>query len=293
MRSRISQWALVGLVIGTGAIAAPPAEFTVQGVLRDGAGMLQSSSVTVSVTLYDAPTAGTKLAGPYLFSAVPVSSGLFTVTVSDAALPAILAAATAVHVELSVGNDTFPRQKATSAMFAASAINAQKLGGAAASAYQKVLATPDCGAGKHVQGVAADGAVLCAADPSPDGTSLTATDAGVLGVNFAGTGTASTAARSDHTHPATLSCVQRAGTANVAGGGFSYAACNAGETLVGGGCSTTAAAVKYSFEYSCSRLCLCIIGSYCPPNPSWECASTSAADTTITAYAMCCTTTVQ
>ncbi len=48
----------ISLLLATGAHAAAPNAFSVEGVLRDSTGKLQSMMVAVSVTLYDAqPTA--------------------------------------------------------------------------------------------------------------------------------------------------------------------------------------------------------------------------------------------
>src|SRR5438270_3601035 len=102
------------------ADATVPQEISVQGVLRNGAGALQTTPVTVIVTFYDAVTAGNKLAGPYTASNVQATNGLFTVSIKDTGLgPALAASGTgAAFVEISVGNDTFARQPVTSEVFA-------------------------------------------------------------------------------------------------------------------------------------------------------------------------------
>ncbi len=131
---------LAAVLMATGvARAAVPSEFTVQGVLRDGTGKLQTLPVNVSVTLYDSQSATTgMLAGPYVVNAVAVSNGLFTITIPEPTLAAKVAGAAAVWLEVSAGNDTFPRQKVSTNMFAlqcASADDASKLGGVAAASY--------------------------------------------------------------------------------------------------------------------------------------------------------------
>jgi hypothetical protein len=330
-----NRWALTAVIIAAQALAAPPPEFTVQGVLRDGSGALQSATVNVTVTLFDAVAAGTKLGGPYIVSSVPVVNGLFTVTVTDAALPGAVNAASGVWMELIVGNDTFPRQKVTTALYAASATfsgdsarlggvaagsfaqktdtapDSLKLGGVVASGYltsaaaastylsqasatatyQRKLATPDCGVGKVIQAIAADGTVTCSTEATADGTSITASASNALSVAFAGTGAASTAARSDHTHTGSLSCSQVT-VAGAAGATAVSVGCTSGGVMTGGGCSSSTGFISKSYQYVCgSRLCFCLPGVYC--GPLWECSSVGGtAAEVLTAYAICCTASV-
>jgi hypothetical protein len=83
---------------------------------------------------------------------------------------------------------------------------------------------------------AADKAKLNAA-PSTYGPSLNLT-AGTLSVVFAGTGSANTSARSNHTHTSpALTCTYRTATGNIDSGANSTSWCLATEMLVGGGCS--------------------------------------------------------
>src|SRR5438876_88083 len=117
------------------ARAAVPSEFTVQGVLRDAAGALQSMPVTVVTNFYDDPLAGTKLnSGSYSASNVPTSNGLFsqtfTLTAGDVTA---LGAAAQVWMAVQIGSDSFARQKVTpelSALFAKRAESADALSAA-------------------------------------------------------------------------------------------------------------------------------------------------------------------
>jgi hypothetical protein len=104
---------VVGLLVASSVRAAVPSAFSVQGVLRDGSGQLQSLMVNVSISLFDDQSAGNKLAGPYGPTMVMATNGLFTFPVQDAALQAELGAAAQVWLELTVGSDTFPRQMVT------------------------------------------------------------------------------------------------------------------------------------------------------------------------------------
>jgi hypothetical protein len=116
MRARL----LVSLLVVAGAapaLAAVPSAFSVQGVLRDNTGMLQSMVVSVTVKLFDAQTGGNQLAA---YQAMPVMAqdGLFTLALADASLLTELAPATQVWLEVTVGQDTFARQQVTPQLFA-------------------------------------------------------------------------------------------------------------------------------------------------------------------------------
>jgi hypothetical protein len=99
------------------ARAGVPGSFTVQGVLRDSSGALQSMMVQVGVSLYDAPTMGNVLAS-YPTQPVMAQDGLFTVSITDAGLPYKLVSPAAVWLELAVAGSVFPRQQVTSDFFA-------------------------------------------------------------------------------------------------------------------------------------------------------------------------------
>jgi hypothetical protein len=101
------------VVLASTAHATVPSAFSVQGVLRDNMGQLQTMAMNISVSLFDAQTMGNKLAGPYAMTSVPVSNGLFTFPITDASLQTELAAATQVWLEVTVGSDTFARQPVT------------------------------------------------------------------------------------------------------------------------------------------------------------------------------------
>ena len=115
-RASLTAALLLALADGP-ARAAVPTQFVLQGSLRDNAGKLQSMSVTASVSLYDAATGGTRLAGPYPFTNVPVQNGLFTLTVDDPAIQGKLGRG-AVFIELTIGTDVYSRFAAASQIFA-------------------------------------------------------------------------------------------------------------------------------------------------------------------------------
>jgi hypothetical protein len=112
--------ALVALVaLSATAHADVPPSFSVQGVLRNKLGQLQSTAVTVTVYVFDVENGGQPLAGPYALSA-QASNGLFSVTVSDSQLIAKLSKSTTgeLWIGMTIANDTFPRQRLTPTLMA-------------------------------------------------------------------------------------------------------------------------------------------------------------------------------
>jgi hypothetical protein len=118
MRPRISFLIAVLLATST-ARATVPNTFSVQGVLRDGMGKLQTTTVDVTVKLFDAQTMGTLLAGPYESTSVMATNGLFTFPIPpDPMIQTKLGSAAQVWLEVTVGSDTFARQLVTPQLFA-------------------------------------------------------------------------------------------------------------------------------------------------------------------------------
>jgi hypothetical protein len=106
----------VALVVGE-AHAAVPTQFVIQGSLRDSMGRLQSMTVPASVSLFDAMAGGTRLAGPYAFSAVPVQNGLFTLAIDDPGIYTKLGKGP-VFAELTVAGDVYSRFAVASQLYA-------------------------------------------------------------------------------------------------------------------------------------------------------------------------------
>jgi hypothetical protein len=106
--------------------AQVPSQFSVQGILRDSTGKLQSMSVTVLVQLYDAQMGGNAIGGPLTANNVPVDNGLFTVAFT---VPSLASDLTSVQpwLQLTVGNDTFPRQLVTPVIYSVMAKAADSL----------------------------------------------------------------------------------------------------------------------------------------------------------------------
>jgi hypothetical protein len=197
MRTRFLSigFALGAILIAGIARAAVPSEISIQGVLRNNQGQLQTMPVDIKIEFFDAESGGTSIAGPYTKNALVVTNGLFNVQISDATLATKLGNASAVWVEVTVNNtDVFPRQKVTSEAFAlraavaeglscsgcvsngmiagvdgskvsgavATATNASQLGGVAASAYQRALGgTAACTMNQAISGIAQAGTFTC------------------------------------------------------------------------------------------------------------------------------------
>jgi hypothetical protein len=120
---------LFSLFLTSAARAAVPTAVTVQGVLRDSAGRLQSMSLDVTVNFFDGAASPTLLAGPYTTNGAMVVNGLFSVAVDDAALAAKLAAASEAWLQITAGSDVFPRQRVSADVFAQRCSAADSLSG--------------------------------------------------------------------------------------------------------------------------------------------------------------------
>lgn len=129
MRSFLSIGLLLALSVPVTARGDVPSQFSVQGVLRDSTGKLQSMMVNVTASLFDAQTAGNRLAGPFGPTAVMAVNGLFTLTIPDNNLLAELQPATQVWLEVAVGNDTFGRQLVTPEIYALMCSTADRIRG--------------------------------------------------------------------------------------------------------------------------------------------------------------------
>lgn len=195
MRTNMSK-AVVGLasLLICAAAHATPSSFSVQGVLRDNAGALQSAMVPITVKIFNDQTASDPanlLGTPIASQAVMAENGLFTVAVPvDASLQALLVSTTQPWLELTAGADIFPRQPLSADVYALIAKDSMSLGGiaaadylteaeasstyltqtAATATYQPLLKTTNCTVGKYIQAIDAAGNVTCANDANSGGT---------------------------------------------------------------------------------------------------------------------------
>ena len=186
MRALLAAGILTVLMAGSRVgRAAVPQSISVQGVLRDSTGKLQSMAVNVQVNFFDAQTNGNMLATEPLAMNVMAVNGLFSVTINDAALAGKLYGSTTgeVWLELSVGNDTYARQQVTSNVFAlqcAQADDSTQLGGKDASLY--VSSAAPTAAGQLLISSGANAWAPSAA-PSAAGMYLRSTGAGTWGLS--------------------------------------------------------------------------------------------------------------
>jgi hypothetical protein len=137
--------------------------------------------------------------------------------------------------------------------------------------------------------MAATDKVKLNAAPSTYGPSLTLST-GTLNVAFAGTGTATTAARSNHTHTSpALSCTYRTATGNIDSGANSTSWCLTTETLVGGGCSDLGGASPGTgIVFSPTNVTTASGTTSGGPGFTCRLPSPPAGSSVPTAYAICC-----
>jgi hypothetical protein len=115
----------LALALAAGAArAAVPTQFVIQGSLRDNMGKLQSMAVPASVSLFDATSAGNRVAGPYTFNMVPVQNGLFTLTIDDPAIASKIGGGKPLFVEMTISGDVYSRFSVASQLFAIKAAQA-------------------------------------------------------------------------------------------------------------------------------------------------------------------------
>jgi hypothetical protein len=231
MRIKAFTCAAMLAALGTVEIFATPppsSAFTYQGRLNDG-GAPANGNYDMIFNLYDAPTNGNVLGSYSIFSAVPVGDGLFTLELNsngEFGPNAFNGQARWLQIGVRTNNNNAanpwvylnPRQAldpTPQAMFAMNAGNAMNASFAAnvadgsissaklaPGAVQAGNLAPGAVAWSSIAGIPAgfadgvDNNTTYAAGP---GLALSGTN-NQLSVNFAGTGAANTAARSDHTH---------------------------------------------------------------------------------------------
>ena len=217
------------------AEAAVGTVFTYQGLLRDGSGPV-NATCDLQFKLWDAASGGAQVGDTILLEDVLLADGLFTAWL-DFGVAAFRGQARYLEVAAScpVGSAfvPLPRQELTASPYALWALGAPWAGleGVPADLLdgdQDTTYTPGaglvleetefrvnrgevqwrvsqtCAAGNSIRAIDVDGTVTCEADDNTTytpGTGLSLVG-GQFSVSFGGSGTASTASRSDHNHDA-------------------------------------------------------------------------------------------
>jgi hypothetical protein len=217
------------------AEAAVGTVFTYQGLLRDGSGPV-NATCDLQFKLWDAASGGAQVGGTILLEDVLLADGLFTARLD---FGAAAFRGQARYLEVSVACPTgsafvpLPRQELTGSPHALWALGAPWSGlegvpADLADGDQDTTYTPGaglvlegtefrvnrgevqwrvsqtCAAGSSIRAIDVDGTVTCEVDDNTTytpGTGLSLVG-GQFSVNFGGSGTASTASRSDHNHDA-------------------------------------------------------------------------------------------
>lgn len=182
--------------------------FTYQGRLDDG-GAPANGHYDMIFNLYDAPTNGNVIGSFSIFGAVPVSNGLFTVELNadnEFGTNAFNGQARWLQIGVRTNNNNLmnpwiyldPRQPldcAPQAIFALNANNASFASTVADGSISSSKLAPGAVAWTNITGIP-----LNAAIPYSAGPGLSLGWLNQFSVNFGSSGTANTAARSDHNH---------------------------------------------------------------------------------------------
>ncbi len=246
MRAILIAFGLVTLA--SNASAAVPSEFTVQGVLRDGTGKLQTMPLSVTVSLHDSKMAGNRLwpsTPPTPIMNVPVSNGLFSLAIPDPSLRLALASATEVWLEVTAGTDTFPRQKVTTEVYALmsqSAEVADRLSSACSGCVTDAMLATGIAAAK-ISGKVASASAADTATSATSATSCTNATNATTAADVSCTGcvakTEIAGGALNHNHGLSMLYGQGAvANTNVPANGFAEACagCPAGSIVVSGQC---------------------------------------------------------
>jgi hypothetical protein len=198
----------------------------IAGVLRDSAGNLQSTAVTLTVSLYGSAQA----TSPFFmqtFAAVPVESGFFTVELSGAALS--LAGVPDAWVGVQVMGDPaeLPRQHLDAAPYALSAVVADSLSAACSGCVSDAMI-----AGVAASKVSGKVAQCASADSAQTADALSSSCSGCVDAPQIKAGALT------HSHGLTVSLgAMVTGSGGGAAKVFKCQNCPAGSVVVGGACT--------------------------------------------------------
>ena len=235
-------------VITFGSIAlaqAVPDRMVFTGRLVRADGIAEATPQSLTFSLYDSASGGTPL-WTETHGNVPLNNGYYTVVLGESSSLGQVFTGGVRYLGVAIQNQSelLPRIELGTVPYA---FDSAKLNGQSASAFAAASHS-------HPNASATSAGFMSAGDKSKldavptivgDGLALSY-DGGVgLEVDFGGSGTANTVARSDHTHPLpTLSCTQRTKTAPFDSG--ATASCMSGETVTGGGCADLPAGIGFT-----------------------------------------------
>lgn len=280
-----TQWAvLAGLLTSLWSLSAlaqaVPQTISFTGNLRDASGPVTGPHTFV-FTLYD--TGGTAV-WTETMNALVVNNGIVTVDLGKVKpLDGTVFSGSQLFLEVTVDSQPLtPRSAIQSVPYAIRAGVAGTL-------------SMTCPAGQVLK-AGASGALACA-DAVATGPGLVGNGSpgSPLAPDFAGTGSAGTVARSDHTHTATLTC-RKALSMGAYDAFHDQVGCDVGEVLTGGGCiaNGTGAAIVENAQYVCTGItCIktcTIVTGFCRGSGNWVCSATNS--TSVQASAICCKPTV-
>ncbi|MFL5347563.1 MAG: hypothetical protein ACJ8AT_22485 [Hyalangium sp.] len=311
---------LLVLAVASAVLLAPsaravdlPRQMTFQGRLVRADGSPETAAQDLRFDLYATATGGAPL-WEESHLGTPVTNGYYAVVLgASAPLPAGVLNGQALYLGVSIvgQSELTPRLPVVSVPYALRADDSNRLEGRAASTFADVNHThslvPLADDSNKLQGRAAstfadashthpvatptvDG-FMAAADktklnnaPNTYGNGLTLNAAKDLSVNFAGTGSANTAARSNHTH--TLTCTYKTATGNTSAS-VSTAWCATNEILTGGGCTDLeASAVGAGTTFGPTGVTAVDGSTPAGSVPGYVCRTHTAVAPT--AYAICC-----
>lgn len=287
--------AVAGLLLVPAARAADlPRQMTFQGRLVRADGSPETSPQALRFALYATASGGAPL-WEESHPSVPVTHGYYAVVLgASLPLPASVLTGQALYLGVSlVGqSELTPRLPVVAVPYALRADDSNRLEGRTASAFADSGHTHPAATPTAPGLMAAADKTKLNAQPNSFGPSLVLS-AGVLNVAFpsgGNHGSASTAARSNHSHP--LSCTYRTATGNTDGGKGATSWCGAGEVLTGGGCSELGGTGggdggTDSGLFSGPTNVSTQDGSTPTSGPAWLCRA-STGTSTPTAYAICC-----
>ncbi len=270
MSKRVLVVVLALACVARPAFSTTPTAISVQGVLRNGMGQLQTIPIDLKVQFFNGT--GTSLAGPYTKTGVVVVNGLFNLQVEDPTIGALLAATTdgQVFLEVTVNStDVFPRQRVTSEVFALQCGNADSLGGKVAAAY---LTSADAATTYQPKGNYLVATAQAADSASLGGVAATSWQKALTAPGTV-TGTGACAAGS------VISGISQNGTFQCTSAGSKLASCytkvtaflatpnnlncNAGDIVMGGGCDTPVGQSVHTTLPNGSGGWLCCSGGDC------------------------------